>query len=74
MDFFVETDIRKRDVCFEEDRFHIFQSADKIRTEGFIENVGQSRPTVYFKIGLYKCLKKFPAQKTLKFITALFWE
>ena len=31
--------------------------------EGFIENVGLGRSTVYFKIGLYKCLKKFPALK-----------
>ena len=31
--------------------------------EGFIENLGLSRSTVYFKIGLYTCLKKFPALK-----------
>ena len=31
--------------------------------EGFIENVGLSRSTVYFKIVLYKCLKKFLAKK-----------
>ena len=31
--------------------------------EGFIEKVGLSRSTVYFKIPLYKCLKKFPAIK-----------
>ena len=27
------------------------------------ENVGPSKSTVYFKIGLYKCLKKFPTLK-----------
>ena len=31
--------------------------------EGFIENVELSRSVVYFKIGFYKCLKKFPALK-----------
>ena len=30
-------------------------------TEGFSEIVGLGRSTVYFKIGSYKCLKKFPA-------------
>ena len=33
--------------------------------EGFIENVGLSRSNVYFRIGLYKCLKKLPALKNL---------
>ena len=32
-------------------------------TEGFVENVGLSRSTIYFKIGLYKFLKKYPALK-----------
>ena len=31
--------------------------------EGFIENERLSRSTVYFKFGLYKSLKKFPALK-----------
>ena len=31
--------------------------------EGFIENEGLSRSTVYFKFGLYKSLKKFPVLK-----------
>ena len=32
-------------------------------TEGFFENVGLSRSTSYFKIGLYKFLKKYLASK-----------
>ena len=31
--------------------------------EGVIEIVGLSRSTVCFKIGFYKCWKKFPALK-----------
>ena len=31
---------------------------------GFIENVGLNGSTVCFKIGLYKCLKNFPALKS----------
>ena len=30
---------------------------------GFIENAGLRRSTIYFKIGLYKRLKNFPALK-----------
>ena len=33
-------------------------------SEGIVENVGISRSTIYFKIGLYKFLKKYPALKT----------
>ena len=40
--------------------------------EGFCENVGLGRCTVYFKIGLYKCLIKVPNSKEFKFIIALF--
>ena len=29
-------------------------------TENFFDNVGQSRSTIYFKISLYKFLKKYP--------------
>ena len=32
-------------------------------TEGFVENVRLSRSTIYFKIGPYKFLKKYPALK-----------
>ena len=32
-------------------------------TEGFVENIGIIRSTVYFKIGLYKFLKQYPALK-----------
>ena len=32
-------------------------------TEDFIENVGLSRSAIYFKIGLYKTFKEFPALK-----------
>ena len=31
--------------------------------EGFIENIVLSRSTIYFKIALYKCLKRFKALK-----------
>ena len=31
--------------------------------EGFVENVGLSTLTIFFKIGLDKCLKKFPFVK-----------
>ena len=31
--------------------------------EGFIENVGLGRCTIYLKIGLYKCLERFQALK-----------
>ena len=31
--------------------------------EGFTESVGLRKLTVYFKIVLHKCLKKFPALK-----------
>ena len=34
-----------------------------IDKEGFTENVGLSRSTVYFKIALYKFLKSFQALK-----------
>ena len=33
-------------------------------TENFFDNVGQSRSTIYFKISLYKFLKKYPLLKT----------
>ena len=32
-------------------------------TEGFVENIELSWSTIYFKIGLYKFLKKYPALK-----------
>ena len=32
-------------------------------TENFFDNVGQSRSTIYFKISLYKFLKKYPSLK-----------
>ena len=32
-------------------------------TKEFVENVGLSQSTIYFKIGLYKFLKKYPALK-----------
>ena len=32
-------------------------------TENFFDNVGQSRSTIYFKISLYKFLKKYPLLK-----------
>ena len=31
--------------------------------EGFIEDIGLSRSAIYFKIGTYIWLKKFPALK-----------
>ena len=31
--------------------------------KGFVENTGISRSTIYFKTGLYKFLKKYPALK-----------
>ena len=34
-------------------------------TKGFVENVGLRQSTIYFKIGLYKFLKKYPALKNL---------
>ena len=40
--------------------------------EGFIENVGLSRSTIYFKIGRYKWLKKFPALKNSSFSSHYF--
>ena len=39
--------------------------------KGFIKNVGISRPTIYFKIGLNQCEKKFPSYKELKFVIVL---
>ena len=33
--------------------------------EGFIKNAGLTRSTIYFKIGLYECFKKFLALKNL---------
>ena len=32
-------------------------------TKNFLDNVGQSRSTIYFKISLYKFLKKYPFLK-----------
>ena len=32
-------------------------------TKEFVENVGLSQSTIYFKIGLYKFLKKYPSLK-----------
>ena len=32
-------------------------------TEGFVGNVGLSRPPIFFKIGFYKFLKKYQALK-----------
>ena len=32
--------------------------------ENFFDNFGQSRPTMYFKISLYKFLNKYPLLKT----------
>ena len=33
-------------------------------TQNFFDNVGQSKSTIYFKISLYKFLKKYPLLKT----------
>ena len=32
-------------------------------TKGFVKSVGLSRSTIYFKLGLYKLLKKYPTFK-----------
>ena len=32
-------------------------------TQNFFDNVGQSKSTIYFKISLYKFLKKYPLLK-----------
>ena len=40
--------------------------------KGLIEYVGLSRSTVYFKIGLYKRLKKFSALKNTSLSMKLF--
>ena len=40
--------------------------------DGFIENEGLSRSTIFFKIGLYKCLKKFPVLKNSSLLTHYF--
>ena len=46
------------------------QLLEKFReTEQFIENAGQEQSTVYFKIGLYKFLKKY---LTLKKVNSIF--
>ena len=40
--------------------------------EGFIENVGLCRSTIYFINALYKCLKKFPALKNSRLSSCYF--
>lgn len=40
--------------------------------EGFIENVGLCRSTIYFINALYKCLRKFPALKNSRLSSCYF--
>ena len=41
--------------------------------EGFIKNAGLTRSTMYFKIGLYECFKKFLALKNLSLSCHYYW-
>ena len=41
-------------------------------TKGFDENVGLSQSTIYFKIGLYRFLKKYPALKNSTLLSHYF--